>query len=295
MDIITKERRSKFIIAAKNNIKDIICPSRFNILCWGHQCLFNPCCSYCYLHYTARFIDAPIVYKSNKILDEVQQWLKNTSLPHILNTGELADSFMLQNNQILANLMDMFEAQTKHKLLFVTKNNIIPAEIENNIYTKKYVQTIFSFSVNSAEFSSKYEKGVPNPFERLATAYRIKKQGQRVRIRIDPIVEIKDYKTEYKNLIDVLNSFLQPERVTLGSLWLFQTLPQVDCDEDVAKYVIDNNDRDKKLRIPFEKRIEIYQWFIKNLQISEIGLCKETIQCHRALKFRKDMKCNCNI
>jgi len=292
MAIEYRERKSKFIHPFINTAKDVICP-QFYILAWAHKCNFK--CSYCFLALTFRYENTPIVYTNyDNILKEVTQWLFKTDLPSILNCGELSDSFMLQSNQMLADLMDLFEQQSKHKLLFLTKSNIIPKEIEERIYTKKYNQTIFSFSINSTKVSELYEVNAPSPFNRLSCAYILKKHNQCIRIRIDPIIEIKDYKEEYAPLISVLNDFLMPERITLGSLRFFKNLPNFTIDKDVFKHSVDHSDGDGRLRIPFEKRTEIYKWFKDNLKCEEIALCKETIDCHKVVTGIQQ-KCNCTL
>lgn len=289
------ERKSKFVHKFENKYKGIICPE-FYVLSWGHRCSFEPKCRYCFLALTFRYEQEPIVYiNTDDMIEEVKTWLEETQEPSVLNTGELADSFMLKENKVLADLMDLFETQSKHKLLFLTKNDTIPIEIENNIYSKQYNQTIFSFSISSQIVSELYERGAPVPFNRIATACRIKKQGQHVRVRIDPILCINDYKEEYKNIVNVLNAFLQPERVTLGSLRFFKNLPNFAEDKDVFKYGINHDDGDNRLRLPLEKRTEIYKWFLENLKCEDIGLCKETKSCYEILNLIPNLKCNCTI
>lgn len=295
MDIDYKERKSYFVHRFKQKFDGVICPG-FHILSWAHRCTLEPKCSYCFLNLTFRYEKKPTVYTNiDKIFKEVKIWLDETKTPSVLNTGELSDSFMIPNNKMLADLMNLFEMQSKHKLLFLTKNNKIPIEIENNIYSKQYKQTIFSFSVNSQTAAELYEKGAPGPFDRIATAYRIKKQGQHLRVRVDPILCIDDYKEEYKNVISVLNDFLQPERITLGSLRFFKNLPNFTEDKDVFKYGMDHSDGDGRLRLPLEKRVEIYQWFINNLQCSDVTLCKETLSCYKLINKDITNKCNCTI
>lgn len=294
MNIIYQQRKSKFIHQFEHQTNDIICPT-FHVFSWAHRCSFKPKCSYCYLNLTLRYEQDPIVYQSDKVIDEVKDWLSKTEQASVLNAGELSDAFMILNNQLLADVMNLFENQNKHVLLFLSKNDKLPKEIEDNVYNQQYKQTIFSFSVNSAQIASLYESGAPNPYERIALAYRLKKNGQRIRIRIDPIILTGDYQAPYKTLIDILNDFLKPERITLGSLRFFKNLPNFAQDKDVFKYGIDHNDGDGRLRTPLEKRVEAYWWFIDNLQCSEIGLCKETISCHDMLNFRKDLKCNCTL
>ncbi len=295
MNLTYKQRKSKFIHEFKHQDKEIVCPT-FHVFSWAHRCSFEPQCSYCYLNLTFRYEEKdPIVYMSNKVLDEVKEWLVNTEQPSVLNAGELCDSFMVQNNRLLADMMNLFEEQKKHKLLFLTKNDKIPVEIEANVYNRIYNQTIFSFSLNSGLAATMYEKGAPHTFDRIACAYRLKKIGQHVRVRIDPIIEINNYKEEYENVINVLNEFLKPERVTLGSLRYFKDLPDFSVDKDVFNHCVDHKDGDGRLRLPLEKRVEIYKWFIDNLKCKDISLCKETVGCHQELGLSTKLKCNCTI
>lgn len=293
MSLTYKQRKSKFIHPFITEAADIVCP-QFYTLGWAHRCNFN--CAYCFLRLTFRYELQSVIYtNTNDIIKEVEQWFVKTEKSSVLNCGELADSFVLESNQMLADLMNLFEQQNKHKLLFLTKNDKLPKEIEENVYIKPYKQTIFSFSVNSMKVATKYELLTPNPFERIALAYRLKKNGQIVRIRIDPIIPIDNYQEEYKPLIDVLNDFLQPERITLGSLRFFKNLPNFSEDKSVFQYAFNQHDGDGRLRLPLEKRVEMYQWFIDNLQCAEIALCKETLKCYEALRLKPKFKCNCTI
>lgn len=287
------KRKSRFIHKFENKYKMIICPE-FYILSWAHRCNFEPRCDYCYLGLTFRYEQKPIIYSNiDDMIAEVKTWLEETQEPSVLNCGELADSFMLRENKALAELMNIFERQQKHKLLFLTKEEIIPKEIEENVYSRVYKNTIFSFSVNSLAVAERYERGAPSPFKRLATAYRLAKYQQKVRIRIDPIIEIENFKKEYAPVANVINEFVKPERVTLGSLRFFKNLRNYS-DSDVFLKGTDHNDEDRRMRIELNERTEMYKWFIENLKTDDIALCKETLSCHKLL-FQKENKCNCMI
>lgn len=291
--MIYKERKSKFIHRFENKYsKTIICPE-FYVLSWAHRCNFN--CTYCFLQLTFRYEKKPIVYSNtNDMISEVETWLEETKEASVLNAGELSDSFMHKKTTVLADLMNLFEKQNKHILLFLTKDEIIPKKIEDNIYNRSYKQTIFSFSINSQTAADLYEKNASSPFNRLACAYRLKKHNQRVRLRIDPIIEVYNYKDEYENVINVINNFVQPERVTLGSLRFFKNLKNFSKEKELFNKATDNHDEDKRMRIELNKRAEIYRYFLHNLKIDDVALCKETLSCHKLLN-KKENKCNCMI
>lgn len=164
------------------------------------------------------------------------EYVTSSQDPFILSVGELDDNF--------ADLMDLFETQTKYTLLFSTTKDKIPEKIEEKVYNKVYNQTIFSFYINSMAHSSVYEPSLPNPFERIGCAYRLKKQKQHIRIKIALIHEIKNYQEEYKPLIDVLNDFLEPEQITLGFVGIFG--------------------------VPSQKKDDVYSWFRQNLKCKDV-------------------------
>lgn len=147
-------------------------------------------------------------------------------------------------NDDLADLLDLFETQSKYKLLFSTRKDKIPEKIEEKVYGKVYNQTIFSFVVNSQAVADKYEHLV-GPFDIIAMAYRLKKQGQHVRVVIDCITEVDDYQKEYKPLLDVLNDFLKPEQITIGDIY-------------------------GQIGFMAEERTAIYSWFKQNLECKEV-------------------------
>ncbi len=158
--------------------------------------------------------------------------------PNIITIGELDGNF--------ADLMDLFETQKKYKLLFSTKKDKIPEKIEEKVYNKVYNQTIFSFTVNSqVQADLLWFKDMPGPFDIIACAYRLKKQGQHIRVFIDCITEIRNYQEEYKPLIDVLNDFLKPEQVDIGDIY-------------------------GQLGMMEKDRADTYSWFKENLRCEDV-------------------------
>ncbi|MCJ7578753.1 MAG: three-Cys-motif partner protein TcmP, partial [candidate division Zixibacteria bacterium] len=104
---------------------DVICP-HFIELKWAYGCPFD--CSWCYLKGTFRFRPEgikPVIKDLEKVKLHVQTFLDEVKEPEILNTGELADSLMMENgsNAFSKFIIPLFESQNRHKVLFVTKSN----------------------------------------------------------------------------------------------------------------------------------------------------------------------------
>jgi len=103
---------------------DVICP-HFVELKWAYGCPFD--CSWCYLKGTFRFKPdglKPVIKDMNKVGLHVKAFLDEVKEPEILNTGEIADSLMMENgsNAFSKFIIPLFETQNKHKVLFVTKS-----------------------------------------------------------------------------------------------------------------------------------------------------------------------------
>jgi DNA repair photolyase len=291
-EIEVRERKSNFIHEFKATPEGIICP-RFYILSHALGCPYS--CDYCYLMGTLRRQEKNIQYSNlDKMGKDVARWLHKTKGPAMLNMGELADSMAwhTHSRKVLDKILPLFKQQQtgirpedKYLLLLTKSGNWYPSN------TKFLIQ---SWSMNAPRVAEMYEKGCQDINGRISAAFAAKDAGCRIRIRIDPIIPIKCYKAAYQRLIDSINT-LRPERVTLGSLRFFKTLPTFAPDTNVWYYGVDNGDPDNRMRLPFDLRVGIYKWFINQLECKEVGLCKETKECHRQVfgEIASELECNC--
>ena len=189
-------------------------------------------------------------------------------------------------------IIPLFRNQNKHKLLILTKSANIDAILDSNSQN----QVIVSFSVNSFTAAKKWEKKAPRPNQRISAAKKLADAGYQIRIRIDPIIPIENWREEYIKLIDFLFENITPERITLGSLRGLQSTINNSKDKSWIKYLDDKSNWGKK--ISFEKRYLIYSTIIDYLKskynFNDIGLCKETIKMWNKLEIDyKEIKCNC--
>ena len=272
----------------------VICP-HFLELKWAYGCPFD--CSWCYLKGTFRFLPThtkPVVKDYDKIESHTKKFLEEVTTPEILNTGELADSLMWEgsNAPFSKFIIPMFEKQDKHKVLFVTKSD----NIKHLLEISPHNQVIISFSLNADEVARKWEKGAPSVDRRIEAGRKLSQAGYEVRIRIDPIVPVLDWRTQYMNLVEQVFTSFVPERITLGSLRGLQSTINGSTDRSWLEYLKENSNWGKK--IEFKTRYEIYATIINFLRqrydYNDIALCKETLAMWGRLGMDyKKIKCNC--
>jgi len=273
---------------------DVFCP-HFVEFKWANGCNFN--CSWCYLNGTLRFRPmgkAPYIKDNDKIKQHLSEYFTQVTKPTLLNSGELSDSLVDDGNgfSLCQDIIPMFQEQDIHKLLILTKYG----SARKILRTKSQDHVVVSFSVNSFDVAKRWEKRAPNPKKRIEAAKRLHDEGYEVRLRIDPIVPVENWEHEYIELIDFIFSYVKPERITLGSLRGLQSTINNSKDRSWTEYLEERTNWG--LKVPFEKRFEIYKTIIKYLRkehrYRDIGLCKETLEVwdRLGMDYRK-MKCNC--
>jgi spore photoproduct lyase len=276
---------------------DVYCP-HFVEFKWANGCNFD--CSWCYLNGTLRFRPMgkdPYVKHPEKIKQHLEEYFNQVREPTLLNSGELCDSLVNDGNGFLLckDIIPIFKNQKTHKLLILTKE-ARSKPINDLLNSNSQEQVVVSFSVNSFNVSKRWEKKAPSSKRRIEAAKKLFDEGYEVRLRIDPIIPVENWKDEYLNLVDSIFSKFTPERITLGSLRGLQSTINNCEDKSWVKYLEERTNWG--LKVPFEKRFEIYRTIIKYLKkeydYSSIGLCKETLEIWEKLgmDYRKN-KCNC--
>ena len=272
---------------------DTVCPN-FYLLDHAHGCAFD--CSYCFLKDTLYENKKREVFTDKaRLFAELKEWVQRDDLEtYLANTGNMADSLTFEQERPLwGELIEFMRENAEkpgrpHTVLVVTKAGV-------SAFGAFFERTpcrnvIISFSVNSPDAARDHESGAAEPADRLAAARKLKKQGWRVRIRLDPM--IKGY--DYSQVVEAIRA-LAPERVTLGTLRADPTLfPRV---EGIAIFNALDQPTDGSIgRYPLADRLGLYGPAVERLRdVSTIGLCEETPSVWEALNLDVENKtCNCN-
>lgn len=224
---------------------------------------------------------------------EVQNWLKKTPGSALLNAGELSDALATDHITGLSKaLVPSFRTQDRHKLLFLTKST----NIGHLLAMEPTPQVIVSFSINAPEVSNMFEPAAPGPLKRLVAVKVLLERGWKIRLRIDPMVPIEDWKEAYGRLATALHPV---DTITLGTLRYFRALPNYSHrGKDIFKYASVKDGADNRFRVEKDLRLEMYRFMLQELSgvTSKIGLCKETREMHELLGLPGEAQsCNCTV
>ena len=216
----------------------------------------------------------------------------------LLNSGELGDSLML--NGALIDLIEEFrenylstkEAKS-HRILLLTKDTRIEKLLKYDLQEL----VVASFSLNSRRVAMRWEGRAPLPEERLKAAEELSDAGYEVRLRIDPMVPVAEWRSDYEALLTKIFRNMEPERITLGSLRGLQTTINSARDKSWADYLTEPTKWGR--RVDFAARRGLYAHAISLLDdygYDRVALCKEEVGMWESLGLDwRVCTCNCLI
>lgn len=173
--MLTGRRASNFIrrFGGPGDDSGIVC-FRFWQLVPAGGCPYR--CAYCFLQTTPWFRFKPdqlygLVYTNvDDMLRELDKWLDDP-IPKMLIVGELQDGLVFEKafkkvtgKPLTHWIVPKFAAQTRHRLIFLTKST----QIQHALELEPTPQAVFSWSVNAQEVAARWEHGTPAPSERFA-------------------------------------------------------------------------------------------------------------------------------
>jgi spore photoproduct lyase len=105
---------------------DVVCP-HFLELKWAYGCPFD--CAWCYLKGTLRFQPTgtmPRTKNLDKVKSHLARFLLHPGPPELLNSGELADSLMNENNgQAISKHLTFRTLNFQNSLFFYTHHRVV--------------------------------------------------------------------------------------------------------------------------------------------------------------------------
>jgi len=234
--------------------------------------------------------------------------MERINTPQLFNAGEVSDA-MLYPHMLLNKIIPIFKKYEDkgHKLLLLTKDVKTARRVISHADATRSI--IFAWSVNAHYVSRTYELLAPDTIDRLSTAAIALNAGYEVRLRIDPMVPVTNWKIGYRKLIqDIMRICPWATVITLGSLrGLQSTINEAKRnrkDMSWLSYLGEESNWGKK--IDEDTRYDMYKFIIEELNKAgykgHISLCKETLAIWKRLKTNRvidygpgDKKCNCTL
>ena len=261
---------------------------------WAYGCPLD--CSYCYLRGTTRGKMRPQYVRIDHVLEALDEAFTKIRSPSIFNAGELSDALM--NPQMMAQIVERFEQQSRHKVYLLTKFGGRNIEFLLDHLRK---QVICAWSINAPAVAKLWEKAAPPPEKRIEAAKQVSIAGYDTRIRIDPIFPLPGWQLYYGELVDQILANINPNRIILGTprgLWKTIKYAKEAC-ADISWTSFFKEDTGWGKKLSFEQRKEIYEFFYKklhsaNFPLYRVSICKETVEMWDALKLSYTPRvCSC--
>ena len=202
-------------------------------------CPYN--CSYCFLH-TFYGRDEIVIYDNEEdILAQVSDYMKRAERPLRIGTGEFSDSLALDKKTGLSRrLIKLFARQERHLLELKTKS----AAVDHLLDLDHKGKTVFAWSVNPEKIVESDELGSVSLSDRIAAAKKCIKAGYPVAFHFDPIIFYPDWDKDYKKVVDLIFSKIDPGNIA----WI--SLGALRYDPDLKNII---KERFPSSRIAFEK------------------------------------------
>lgn len=273
----------------------MMCPEFDRLKFASNGCFYN--CDWCFLKATYRtmqnYITVRVEY--DKIKEQLTKRLSKATGPIMFNTGEMADSLALDHLTLFSqNFVPWFAQQPNGYLYLLSKSTNVDGLLEQR--GKHQEHTIATWSINNAFVSDQFEIGAPTFSERLRAAKRVQDAGYPVRLRLDPIVPIQNWKHFYAGTIRSIFEVLTPDKITLGTLRFEENLYNMRNTIFVRQQLKDlaatmtgmlpaqpnrsGKTSEGKWSFPTEQRVELFRFALAEIKkysaTIPVALCKES-------------------
>jgi len=250
-------------------------------------------CAYCFLQTQFPYrrelynLKGTLFQNLEGIAPEATRWLKRPK-PAGLIIGENQDGLAFEQPYKrllgitpLELLIPLFDSRklnpTGHTLIVLSKFT----DTQSVEASGPSPNVILSWSLSLPTIDELYEKKVAPLSKRLTKAASMRKEGYRVRLRLDALAPIPDWENDLERVVTAVNE-IGPEMLTVGALrasnaWaLRQAAITNERDDSIFDYMSSKDRSGFKYRTGFAFQVRVFRR-IKELLDSTIplGLCKE--------------------
>ena len=295
----------RYVLEPAKDPTDVVCPN-FWMCKIVYGCSAN--CAWCFLQaHKNKWVGQNKPWPYLKGVDRFEKSFRlfqNKGYePALLNFGESGEPMDHINlPEILEKFIDMNKSTLTgepHRALVLTKKANIKPILElarRRPELPKYL--VMAWSLNGLGVAHRWEKDAPMITQRLNAAAAAAEAGFEVRVRIDPMVPVKNCLDQYSKMIELMLDKFTPSMVTMGSLRGLAGVIRNCEDTSWVQFLSEISSFGKKIDLDTRRRMYIYVYeLLKDSGVEHIALCKETLEMHTSLRsIGIDLlkaKCNC--
>ena len=269
--------------------KNSVCKSAYEIhSAWG--CYHA--CDYCHVK---DFLN--VMLNLEEFVEHLDELVKRESWQKLYKYDNHTDTICLEPEYGASELLVSFFADQYDKyLMLYTKSDNVGHLL--NLNHKGH--TIINWTLSCDTVVRQIEKRTPSMEERIRAAAMCQEAGYTVRFRFSPIIPIKNWQDENRDMIEKLFAEVRPDLITMDLLgWM--SAQQIKASMDVSLFddeyreLVERMLEEGTVRVenspkqifPHPYRLKVYRFFMEEIRrVSEgtpISICMETQEMWREL------------
>lgn len=228
------------------------------------NCIYD--CDYCYLQGMFNTPHLVLFLNQEDFMNPVKQLCDKTISPIYLALSYDTDLPALENIFPYCKTWIAF-AKTQQNLIIEIRTKSVNIQTFLNLDPAENI--ILAWTLSPQEVIDYHEPLTPPLFSRLKAIRKVMDKGWNVRICIDPILKIPNYKIAYANMIKLMNDYLLLVNIHSFSLGVFR------MNAEFLKRIKQQHRSSSVLYAPFEKNDEVVSY----PELWKTEMTREIIHC----------------
>ncbi|WP_028855765.1 SPL family radical SAM protein [Psychrilyobacter atlanticus] len=174
-------------------------------LSYENNCPFN--CLYCYLR--DYFNHSAFIFYVN--LEDMFAELDNFNKSGTMISAGIVNDTLVHDNltNVTSDLIGYFKDRPRLILELRTKSH----NIKNLLEITPHKNILISFTFSPQEVIDRYELGASSLKERITAAKKLQEHGYSIGLRLDPMIDIEESSTAYRNMVEEIFSVLDLTKI----------------------------------------------------------------------------------
>ncbi len=270
-----------------------VCQSAWEIHA-AYGCLHA--CEYCHVQ---KFLN--IMLNLEEFVERLAEFSKTIPWQRLYKYDNMTDTICFEPEYGASDIMvKWFAGQPDKFLMLYTKSD----NVEHLLNLDHRGHTIVNWSLSCDTVSRRIEHNAPTMDQRIRAIQLCQQAGYTVRVRVSPIVPIKNWREEYRTMLRRLLRVAQPDVITIDVLgWMKPQQVRTGMDlslwDDEYRRIFEEIEKlgdvrrgkpfhpDGKQLFPHEAREKIYLFFMDEIRRvspeTPVAICMETPEMWNAL------------